>query len=169
MDMRGWMLGTAKRTGWIARSRTVVGALVFLFAVNGLVFRASAGKDDRVVAEFVGKSWVNGRSWDHLDYSGRLGFVCGLYDGITLFYSTADARKTTGKGSLAAVYNALAAPSSLTVGDVVKGMDEFYQDTANVPLPAICAYLHFVYKSRGDSRESINERVAVWRKMFRDK
>ena len=167
--MRGWMAGEAKGNGWIARNRTVVGALAFLFAVNGLALKASAGKDDRIVAEFVGKSWVNGRSWDHLDYSGRLGFVCGLYDGITLFYSSAEARTTTRKGSLATIYNSLAAPSSLTVGDVVKGMDEFYQDTANLPLPAICAYLHFVYKSRGDSRDSIDERIAVWRKMFRDK
>jgi hypothetical protein len=169
MAMKGWMVGEANWRGWIARSRTVVGALAFLVAVNGLVLKVSAGKDDRIVAEFVGKSWVNGRSWDHLDYSGKLGFVCGLYDGITLFYSSAEARKTTGKGSLAAIYNSLAAPSSLTVGDVVKGMDEFYQDTANAPLPAICAYLHFVYKSKGDSRESIDEHIAAWRKMFRDK
>jgi hypothetical protein len=129
---------------------------------------SAAGMDDKIVAEFVGKSWVNGRSWDLLDYSGRLGFVCGLFDGITLFHSAAEAQGKTRKGSLSPVYDSLAIPPNLTVGDVVKGMDEFYQDAANSPLPAICAYLHFVYKSRGESGESIDKRVAAWRKMFPD-
>ena len=165
--MRGCMRGKAKGSGRAPWNRTLLGALTILFAVNVSGFAVSAGTDDRIVTEFVGKSWVNGRSWDLLDYSGRLGFVCGLFDGVTLFYSTAEARKTAKKSTLSAVYDSLAIPPSHTVGDVVKGMDEFYQETANLPLPAICAYLHFVYKTRGESGESINVRISAWRKMFK--
>jgi hypothetical protein len=147
----------------------LAGVAAFLLLLNSFALTASAaGTDDGIVAEFVGKNWVNGRSWDLLDYSGRLGFVCGLFDGVTLFYSAAEAQKKASRSSLTTIYDSLAVPTSVTVGDVVRGMDEFYQDAANIPLPAICAYLHFVYKSRGDSGESISNRLAAWRKMFPD-
>jgi hypothetical protein len=123
----------------------------------------AATMDERLVSKFVGKNWVNGRSWEKLDYSGKLGFVCGLFDGITLFWSAAEAGK---KGDLDSVYHGLSIPSNLTVGDVVKGIDEFYGDDANARLPAICAYLYYANKSRGDSSESLEKRLALWRKMF---
>ena len=123
----------------------------------------AASTDERLVSKFVGKNWVNGRSWEKLDYSGKLGFVCGLFDGITLFWSAAEGVK---KGDLDAVYHGLSIPSTLTVGDVVKGMDEFYEDAANTMLPAICAYLYYANKSRGESGESLGKRLALWRKLF---
>ena len=169
MAMERWIVGGAFWPGRKARSRIWASMTALFLLLGGYVCNGlAAGADDKIVAEFVGKSWVNGRSWDLLDYSGRLGFVCGLFDGITLFHSAAEARAKTSKGSLGSVYDSLAIPSSLTVGDVVKGMDEFYQDAANAPLPAICAYLHFVYKSRGEDSESIGKRLAAWRKMFPD-
>jgi len=167
--MGGWMVGRTRGAGWRTRRRIWAGVPALILLLNGLACGAPAGTpDDKIVSRFVGKSWVNGRSWDLLDYSGRLGFVCGLFDGITLFHSAAEAQKKAGKGSLTSVYDSLAIPASFTVGDVVKGMDEFYQDTANTPLPAICAYLHFVYRSRGDSGESISKRITAWRSMFPD-
>jgi hypothetical protein len=119
--------------------------------------------DEKIVSKFVGKNWVNGRSWEKLDYAGKLGFVCGLFDGITLFWSASEAGK---KVDLDSVYHALSVPSSLTVGDVVKGIDEFYGNNANIKLPAICAYLYFASKSRGDSSETMEKRLNLWRKMF---
>jgi hypothetical protein len=123
----------------------------------------SAMTDEKLVSKFVGKSWVNGRSWEKLDYAGKLGFVCGLFDGLTLFWSAAEAGK---KGDLDSVYHSLSVPTSLTVGDIVKGIDEFYSNTANARLPAICAYLYFAFKSRGESGESLDKRLVLWRKMF---
>jgi hypothetical protein len=138
--------------------------LTLLCCVAVLASRANAvTTDERLVSKFVGENWVNGRSWEKLDYNGKLGFVCGLYDGITLFWSAAEANK---KGDLDSVYHGLRTPKSLTVGDVVKGIDEFYKDTANVKLPAICAYLYFAHKSRGDSSEALDKRLSLWRKMF---
>ncbi|MFP5212681.1 MAG: hypothetical protein ACLGPL_04810 [Acidobacteriota bacterium] len=125
-----------------------------------------ASSDDKVVAKFVGKNWVNGRAWEKLEYGGKLGFVCGVFDGVTLFWSLADNGKSVKKGSLNPVYDSISIPSALTVGDVVVGMDEFYKDPDNKELPAICAYLHFVYRSRGDNSDAVEKRVAVWRKMF---
>lgn len=119
--------------------------------------------DERLVSRFVGKNWVNGRSWEKLDYSGKLGFVCGLFDGITLFWSASDAGKKTDTDS---VYQALSIPSSMTVGDVVRGIDDFYGEAANIKLPAVCAYLYFAFKQRGDSSESMEKRLNLWRKMF---
>lgn len=140
--------------------------LIFLCLLQILLPAARAEDDERVFSKFLGKNWVNGKSWERLDYSGKLGFVCGLFDGITLFYSVADGSKNIRKSDLSSIYNSLGVPDELTVGDVVKGMDMFYSDPENIKLPAICAYMHFVYKSRYDSPESIEKRVALWRRMF---
>jgi hypothetical protein len=141
-----------------------VALLALLCVLCVLGSRADAATtDEKLVSKFVGKNWVNGRSWEKLDYSGKLGFVCGLFDGITLFWAAAEAGK---KGDLEPVYHGLSVPSSLTVGDVVKGIDEFYEDADNIKLPATCAYLYYAYKSRGDSHESLEKRRTVWRKMF---
>lgn len=119
--------------------------------------------DERLVSRFVDKNWVNGRSWEKLDYSGKLGFVCGLFDGITLFWSASEAGKKT---DIDSVYHTLSVPSNMTVGDVVRGIDEFYGDVANIKLPAVCAYLYFAFKQRGDSSENMEKRLKLWRKMF---
>jgi hypothetical protein len=154
------------KNGESALRGSIIGVLLFL-TLPALFFPAvSMGADDKAVVKFVGKNWVNGRSWEKLDYAGKLGFVCGLFDGITLFWSMAESGVTVKKGSLNSTYNSLSIPASLTVGDVVTGMDEFYKDTANMPLPAICAYLFYVQKARGESSESIEKRLSTWRKMF---
>jgi hypothetical protein len=121
--------------------------------------------DESLVVKFVGKHWVNGRSWEKLEYSGKLGFVCGLFDGVTLFWSAAETGK---KSNLEGVYKALSIPASFTVGDVVKGMDEFYEDGENQQLPAICAYLFIAYKSRGESAEAMGRKLRLWRRMFHE-
>lgn len=141
--------------------------VVLAFMSGVLVLVAAEGyaltTDEKLVSRFVGKNWVNGRSWEKLDYSGKLGFVCGLFDGLTLFWSALEGGKRT---DVDAVYHALSIPPSLTVGDVVKGIDEFYGNEANIRLPAICAYLYFAFRQRGDSHESVEKRLGVWRKMF---
>jgi hypothetical protein len=143
------------------------GLLILLTMAAGLAVPVLAAGEDKQVSKFVGKNWVNGRSWQKLEYAGKLGFVCGLFDGVTLFYSVADSdRKVTDKKSMSAVYSSLAIPLNMTVGEVVFGMDDFYQDPENMDLPAICAYLHLVYISRGDDKEAVRKRLNVWRKMF---
>ena len=34
------------------------------------------------------------------------------------------------------------------------GMDEFYKDTANLPLPAVCAYIYYVQEGKGRQQRS---------------
>ncbi len=150
----------------VMRSSCLIAILLLIVLVAALLPDAHAGPDDVMVSKFVGKNWVNGRSWNKLEYPGKLGYVCGLFDGATLFFSMADNMKSIKREVLHSVYTGLSIPSSMTVGDVVKGMDEFYLDPENVPLPAICAYMHFVYKARGDNDEAISKRVKTWRKMF---
>ncbi len=153
---------TSSRGTWAS-----LGLSILLVFAGVLVIGLSTGHavtgDEKLVSKFLEKNWVNGRSWEKLDYSGKLGFVCGLFDGITLFWSASESWK---KADLDSVYHALSIPANLTVGDVVKGIDEFYGEAANMKLPAICAYLHFASKHRGDSRESLEKRLGVWRKMF---
>jgi hypothetical protein len=153
---------TDPRFGY-ASWRVVLLALLCFVIVFGSGADA-ATTDEKLAAKFVGKNWVNGRSWEKLDYAGKLGYVCGLFDGIALFWAAAEAGK---KSDLDSIYRSLSVPSNLTVGDVVKGMDEFYGDEANTKLPAICAYLYYAYKSRGDSRDSLEKRLTLWRKMFK--
>ncbi len=136
--------------------------LTGLFASSGLAF-----EEDKVMAAFVGKSWVNGRSWEKLGYAGKLGFVCGFFDGATVFRAMADQEKGLQKGPVQSIYDSLSVPLEMTVGDVVKGMDEFYADAENLDLPAVCAYIHFIHKSRHGDMAAMDRRVSVWRKMFR--
>ena len=165
--------GAAKGESMTARSKTranwklTAWLLIAVLSLPLLFPEPVRSADDAAVKKFVGRNWVNGRSWEMLDYPGKLGFVCGIFDGITLFWSLADNEKTRNRSALTVIYNSLSLPSSLTVGDIVKGMDEFYKDQGNADLPAICAYMHYVSTSRGDSPESINKRVATWRKMFK--
>lgn len=153
------------RPGPAASSRWRLAVLVFLsgLLVWGVSVSQALTTDEKLVSRFVGKNWVNGRSWEKLDYSGKLGFVCGLFDGITLFWSAAAGGKKADNDS---VYQALSVSSSLTVGDVVKGIDEFYGDGTNLGLPAVCAYLYFAFKQRGDSPEKMERRLTLWRRMF---
>ena len=129
----------------------------------------AATTDEKLVSKFVGKSCVlqSVHAFSPNPMGTALlimmGFVCGLFDGITLFWSAAEVGK---KGDLESVYHGLIVSSNLTVGDVVKGIDEFYGDAANAKLPAICAYLYFAHKSRGDSNDSLEKRLTLWRKMF---
>ena len=161
-------LTTVGRGAVRGRAAWLSSAVALVFLLGGLQAAVGATEEDRVVSKFVGKNWVNGRSWEKLDYSGKLGFVCGLFDGMTVFYSMADSEKSIKKGVLNPVYNALSIPSQLTVGDVVDGMDEFYKDPENLKLPAICAYLHFVAVSRSEKLPSLQKRVIIWRRMFTD-
>lgn len=160
------LYGNTGKKGERLGNGSLAAVLLFVLLPALLFPSVSKGADDRAVVKFVGKNWVNGRSWDKLDYPGKLGFVCGLFDGITLFWSLAEGGVVLKKGSLNSTYNSLSIPASLTVGDVVMGMDEFYKDTANLPLPAVCAYLYYVQKARGDSGEAIDKRIGVWRRMF---
>jgi hypothetical protein len=145
------------------RSGHIVFLIFLILSIFLLPTANAATVDEKLVGKFVGKSWVNGRSWEKLDYAGKLGFVCGLFDGLTLFWSAAEAGK---RADLDSVYHSLSVPTSLTVGDIVKGIDDFYSDAENARLPAICAYLYFAFKSRGESGESLDKRLMLWRKMF---
>lgn len=128
--------------------------------------RGRASEEDKIVGKFVGKNWVNGKSWAKLEYAGKLGYVCGLFDGFTVYYSMADGTVGLKKTQLAGVYKELSVPSHLTVGDVVNGMDEFYQDPLNMRLPAICAYLYFIRVQRGEKEDRLRKRLESWRVMF---
>ena len=82
--------------------------------------------------------------------------------GVGIGKKTVNGKKT----DIDSVYQALSIPSNMTVGDVVRGIDDFYGDAANIKLPAVCAYLYFAFKQRGDSGESMEKRLNLWRKMF---
>lgn len=151
--------------GWSLRTGLVALCLGLIMAVVSPAGGMAVTLDEKIVLKFVGKNWVNGRSWEKLDYAGKLGFVCGLFDGITLFYSAAETR---GRDGLDGVYRNLSVPADLTVGDVVKGVDEFYQDGENQDLPAVCGYLYVTSKTRGEPSESMKRRIRLWRRLFHE-
>lgn len=166
-EMKGDSAQVTARYGSASGRKPTVLILVAILFMSLIVPEISTGADDAAVKKFVGRNWVNGRSWEKLDYAGKLGFVCGIFDGITLFWSLADNEKSRNRSDLNGIYNSLSVPSSFTVGDIVKGMDEFYKDEVNVELPAICAYMFYVSTSRGDSPASVKKRLGVWRRMFK--
>lgn len=158
----------------IVRGAALLTALLFILVQAFPAFARPAARqhkvqvEEQIVSKFVGKNWVNGKSWAKLEYAGKLGYVCGLFDGFTVYYSKADGVAGLKKTSLAGVYKELSIPSHLTVGDVVNGMDEFYQTPENMRLPAICAYLYFIHAQRGEKEDHLKKRLETWRRMFID-
>jgi len=150
-----------------SRGIILLGTVLFLFlGIAPPASRGAVSSEDKFLVKFVERNWLNGKAWDKLTYPGKLGYVCGLFDGITLFWAMADAEGVK-KTVVDPIFSTASVPSKYTVGDVVDGMDDFYRESKNLSLPAICAYLHFVYRARGEGEEAMKKRLSRWHKIFK--
>jgi hypothetical protein len=108
----------------------------------------------------------NGRFWnDVLDSSSKIGYMIGFLDGLSsaafkTFFSTLPTQEMP-NGDLekgrALVYKSMAAKEVIlrpffgksTVAEVVKGVDQFYEDPANALVPIEFAMQYFQARASG--------------------
>lgn len=84
----------------------------------------------------TGGRW-NGRLWTFMEHSERLGFALGYCDASS------------------------ACPSQTTNGELVKGIDRFYQEPENLRLPIATALRVFTMKVAGAKASEIEEVMRV--------
>lgn len=92
----------------------------------------------------------NGRFWGALDSTGRLSFLIGFFEGLG-----AEAFPKVGDYS-----------SGLSYGETVKGIDPFYEDPSNAPVPIVSAMVVVKRKVEGVPPDEVARRIAAVRKVW---
>jgi hypothetical protein len=105
---------------------------------------------------------INGRFWSTLTEGGKLGWVLGYEEGITAATANAasDTACATRANGLYASYG-----SHLSLGEMVRGIDHFYQDTPENAPVAVASALHYVIlKASGASQSTLDIAASALRK-----
>lgn len=122
-------------------------SVAFLLWVAGL----ACGQAQDTTKTF---GYQNGRSWASMSESMKLGFVVGCGEGLAF----AEMRKFGEQF-----------PSKSTNGEIVKGLDKFYDEPANAPIPIVGALGVFAAQVRGASASEITEMIESLRRVATSK
>ncbi|SRR5260370_12338683 len=105
----------------------------------------------------------NGRTWRHLDGQSKIMFLNGIQDGVAL-----SLKQVFGQGRPEDAQRAL---DALTVpgfhfSDIVKQVDLFYSDSANVRIPILEAYKYSLLKMKGTKSSDLEQVVVGLRQTY---
>jgi len=129
-----------------------------LLIVCGLLAALSASMTAQVPDAQLTHGSRNGRFWQAISDSDKLGFIEGYLEGAALVI--ADWRISE---DLRTILVASYVPSKATLSEVLKDLDSFYTESANARIPIRIAVSLFVAKVRGISPEEFAKRVALVR------
>jgi hypothetical protein len=110
----------------------------------------------------------NGLYWRGMGTEGKLAYVNGIIDGISIF-----SRRTNGPafGYLPTCPTAVDTSKWYphgSYGDLTHKVDLFYESGANIPLPMMVAVMHTIMKMNGATDEELRRfrdlSVGVWLK-----
>ena len=87
-----------------------------------------------------------------------VGFDAGFHKGFTVDGQITARRLETGKKLLKAYF-----PVTLSFSDIVKGVDEIYEDTANLILPIVDTMEIFALKASGAAQTQVDAKLAELR------
>jgi len=122
---------------------------------------------------------ANGRYWQSLSTTSKLDFLVGFGEGYSAAAPSGipwDLRQMVGEAKVAAATKALEAsrslkwyfPEKLSYGEVVKGVDRFYEDPENIRLPITDALEIFTRKVNGATQAELDRVTAYRRQSVRD-
>ncbi len=112
-------------------------------------------------------SWANGRAWKVLDAQSRITFLDGIEEGIYLLL-----RQSWEKTNVDAEKRLLEKEADqLTVRgfrfyDLVQQIDDFYQDSSNVRIPVVDAYIYTLRKLKGAKKQELENYAAELRAKY---
>jgi hypothetical protein len=114
-----------------------------------VLFGAAAGRIQTQIAPDRTENWSNGRAWSEMSELRKVGWVEGYAEGFRL--------TCTPKSDKPIAYF----PFQLSVGEIRRGIDRFYENTPeNAPVPIFMAVTYVALKAKG-SRESQLETFAA--------
>lgn len=118
-------------------------------------FGASADRIQTKTAPDRTENWQNGRAWSQMSELHKDGWVEGYAEEFRL---TCTPKSDKPIGYL---------PSGLSVGEVVRGIDRFYENTPeNAPVPIFMAVTYVALKAKGSTESQLDTFAASERKMW---
>lgn len=96
----------------------------------------------------------NGRAWQTLDAQNRAFYVNGIGEGLVL-------AKREGLN-----WERVSPPLGFRMSDLVKQIDNFYSDSANLRIPIIEVYVYTIRKLKGDSAKELADFEALLRRTY---
>ena len=105
---------------------------------------------------------INGRAWQSLSESAKLGYLVGAFEGLTAAAVRADLGTRDNR-----VYKLRSAwwPQNPRKEEVMEALNRFYAEPENLPVVVIDAITVVVARARGDEAESVEKLVATLRRM----
>ncbi len=112
-------------------------------------------------------SWENGRNWNDYDMQSKINFLYGIEQGALLLtreLANAEPKQIDSEKILQKVESLTI--SGFKFSDLVKQIDLFYGDSANVRIPIVDAYMHALKKLRGGTTGQLEDELAALRKKY---
>lgn len=119
-----------------------------------LTFSADAQK----APDYTG-DWPNGRFWQEMTSASRLYFIMGFHEAVgdAVYAGIEEGVKIDFKRADKEVNFFF---PHLSFGEVVKGVDRFYDDPENAPIPIFNAFRLFTYKAKGGTPREYESSLA---------
>jgi hypothetical protein len=109
-----------------------------------------------MLGKTIGLMAQNGRTWQNLDRQAKIMFFNGIQDGAILSFKELFAENASNDDARRALD--LVAISGFRFSDIVKQVDLFYSDSANIRAPIMEAYRYSLMKMKGAENSEL-ERV----------
>jgi hypothetical protein len=122
---------------------------------------------------------VNARYWQSLSITSKADFLIGFVDGYSEALPSGipwDLRKIVGEDKVAAATKAIESsrslawyfPDKMSYGELMKGIDQLYENPENIRLPIRDALEVFTRKANGATQAQIDDVLAARRKSVHD-
>jgi hypothetical protein len=139
-------------------------AILCFGAALSVSFHTSVGKEQERSDVSVG--WMNGRWWKGIDEGQRVAYVTGFEDGVRAFH-TSLAEATRNHQDVQDQVSELAVTSPhVELTDITSEISLFYEDAANIRIPASEALLFALMKFKGKDQRTLDDFVAKLRRGY---
>jgi hypothetical protein len=125
----------------VMRSR-ILKLLMLAFACTGL----ARGQNPR-----------DGTWWNELNRSTKAGYVAGFIDGAITACEHEDVRQACAKSKVLMLYTGAYGPQNFTNGQIVDGLDHFYQDYRNRSINMRAATFYVLLELQGADPKALDE------------
>lgn len=131
---------------------------------------AQTSEQEQITKGVVGHSrysWTNGRAWKVLDGQSKIAFLTGTEEGIYLLLRQSWER--TNLDSEKQLLEREAGQLTVTgfrFSDLVQQIDDFYQDSSNVRIPIVDAYIYTLRKLKGAKKQDLDDYAAELRAKY---
>ena len=108
----------------------------------------------------------NGNRWQAVDRQSRIMWVQGIEEGMALMLREAYPHfSVTDRAVMEKKFKALLIQGFRT-SDVVKQIDEFYEDSSNLRIPVVDAYKYTIRKMHGAKQRELEDYAAQLRQRY---